>query len=408
MQGGDDFVQRSIATSNFDYSYRDQEIDTVNVDTFVLAVNRTTNKLPVDDTAVNASVTWNATYPPGQYLADSGRRYCQNLWFSLIGLVDVPAWRSNNDTPDFTVQGKDSTVNCALGEHETMAIIVAPTAINGGDVTDILCNNPDAIAASSETPFFNRSTTNPALCFETIKGFNGQIRFKTLSDYTWVVTQKMTYADTSLRVIPLNTGRLIAGNTTMSIAATEKITAGNTVVFVAGSRQDRIASGGSYSMTDVKGNTWESLIQGTQTNGLTDVMIFKSSLTSDLQVGDDLLVTCSQTLGQNYFYSGLYVINSPSVSVVDLDDFWGTTATRSPRITGGKLVVNVFATGGSGTSIDISNPRDWTPVGIMDSRQSGNSAWSCYARDLPDSLFASDITMTTSANYSGVAASFTW
>ena len=406
MQGGDGFTQRSISSGNFDYDYRDQEIKTVDVDSFALALNRTTNKLPVDDTDIRGSVTYDSQYPPGQYLANSGRNYAQNLWFSLIGLVDVAAWQSNSSTPDLTVQGKNSTVNCALEENETMAIIIAPTAIAGGDVTDILCNNPDAIAASSETPFFNRSNADPALCFETVKGFNGEIKFKTLSDYTWVVTQKMTYAvvnDVDLYTLETKT----YSGTSVNITVPTNIAAGSTVIFAMSSRQNRINNGGFYTLTDTGSNTWDPVIQGTQTNGLTDVCIFKGKITTALQVGDSLTVR-NTTSGQTYnIYSQIFVINNvPNATVVDTDDFVFTTATGSPRLTGGRLIVAVSGTGSAANKAPQQTNR-WNYIDVMQPRQTGNQGFVYYVENI-DGLFTDEIVMSSSSNYSGVAASFTW
>ena len=399
----DNYRQRKNTTGTFDYEYNSVLVSTVAVDDFELGLFRTDSKIPVAEANQSCQVSFATQYPPGQYLATSGRNYAENLWFCLMGMVDLNTW-SDNEVPEFTVQGKRSTVTCDCGESQSMGIIVAPTAVDGVELTDILCNNPDAIAGTSETTFGNRTSPNQAaLCFETVKGFNGEIMFDTPSDYTWVVTQKINYVDTSLRVIPLTSTSLAASSLQVNIPVAENIAAGNTVIFVAGSRQDRIDNQGSYSMEDTKGNTWQKIISGTQGNGLTDVMIFRSSLTSDLQVGDNVQLSVNATGQTNLVFSAMYVISNSNVSVVDTNDFQGSGTTRTPRITGGKLVINVFGTGASNTSNVISNPGDWAPVEIMDSRVSGNSAWTCYAENLPDSLFQSSIEMTVSANYSGVA-----
>ena len=159
-----------------------------------------------------------------------------------------------------------------------------------------------------------------------------------------------------------------------------QINPGSTLIVALGMRPDAVSSL-AFSLSDSQGNTYESVIQGTQENSQTNVTIFKADINTTLSDLDTLTWSANRDLKTSKQAHGiLYVIDEQGVSVVDTDDFrTPSRSTSTVNIDAKELTVAL--TGhpwfDADNPVTCTNP-DFTYIDIMNPRQSGTNIFSWY------------------------------
>lgn len=167
-------------------------------------------------------------------------------------------------------------------------------------------------------------------------------------------------------------------NQTVNFSVPIGVPAGSTLIVSVGGRTESTVEG-TFSMSDSKGNTYTSVIQGTQNNLLTFPSIFMADINAPLITSDTITLTTTDTVETSRnVYGCLYVIDSQGVQVVDTADFRMTlqTTNHTLDILAESLTVAMTATGAARDNIMASNP-DFTSVDI-DGIRVGNSTWAWY------------------------------
>lgn len=155
-----------------------------------LSLYRSSNQVLVSDFSTNGRVTFQIGYPPGSALADESRSYAQSMSFCNTG-AEPSRWISNEE-PVFRLEGRDFSVDVSgLSTYQVMSIMVYPTAKASG-TAEVLVDKPDAVKyATTGDPLNGDSDLK---YFETPDAYSGTINFRSNSDWTWVVTQVINYA----------------------------------------------------------------------------------------------------------------------------------------------------------------------------------------------------------------------
>jgi hypothetical protein len=158
------------------------------------------------------------------------------------------------------------------------------------------------------------------------------------------------------------------------------VPSGSTLIVTVGGRTESTVEG-AFSMSDSQGNTYTSVIQGSQTNLLTFPSIFMADINTSLSTSDTITLSTTNTVRTDmYMFGCIYVIDSQGVSVVDTDDFRtidNSSNKQTVDITASGLTVAMTTTGLGGSRTSGSNP-DFTELVIFTEHQRSNTAWAWY------------------------------
>jgi len=156
------------------------------------------------------------------------------------------------------------------------------------------------------------------------------------------------------------------------------IPAGSTLIATIGARTEADSSS-VYSLSDSKSNSYTSVIQGTQSNGLSFATIFMANIDTPLTTSDTLTWECPSDMNTTFWcYGCLYVIDSQGVSVIDTDDLQTSDPTyyQILNIDAQALTVAFTATG-SNKPPTATNP-DFTYLEVKTVTQNSNSGFGWY------------------------------
>lgn len=197
---------------------------------------------------------------------------------------------------------------------------------------------------------------------------------------------------------------IMTNSSTLDFDIPVDVPAGTSLILTSSSRAQ--IDDNQYAITDSQGNTWQSAIQGTQNNNLTNSTIFYCTVTTPLTTSDYVRLNSPVKISDsgNNCIGALYIANTGGITLVDtLDARINSQSTINLNSsTPGRLLVTSIGTGTTSPP-SLSNTNDW--ILANQGKVNGSSSYQLYAESTT-SASNLNIEFDSSPAWSAVQATF--